>query len=33
VMLPSASHIFMTDQTEAANQAILSFLASNEGQS
>ncbi|HVG19154.1 MAG TPA: alpha/beta fold hydrolase [Blastocatellia bacterium] len=31
VMLPSASHIFMTDQPEAANQAILSFLAANEG--
>jgi 3-oxoadipate enol-lactonase len=33
VMLPSASHIFMTDQTEAANQAILSFLASNDNRS
>ena len=33
VMLPAASHIFMTDQTEAANQAILSFLASNDKQS
>lgn len=29
VMLPAASHIFMTDQPEAANQAVLSFLASN----
>jgi pimeloyl-ACP methyl ester carboxylesterase len=32
VMLPSASHIFMTDQPEAANQAVLSFLASNKKQ-
>ena len=29
VMLPAASHIFMTDQPEASNEAILSFLASN----
>ena len=29
VMLPKASHIFVTDQQEAANQAILSFLSSN----
>ncbi|HEX8090881.1 MAG TPA: alpha/beta fold hydrolase [Blastocatellia bacterium] len=29
VMLPAASHIFMTDQPEATNQAVLSFLAAN----
>jgi len=29
VMLPKASHIFITDQQEAANQAVLSFLDSN----
>jgi pimeloyl-ACP methyl ester carboxylesterase len=28
-MLPAASHIFMTDQPEQTNQAILSFLAAN----
>jgi 3-oxoadipate enol-lactonase len=27
VMIPSASHLFLTDQTEAANRAILDFLA------
>jgi 3-oxoadipate enol-lactonase len=27
VLLPQASHIFPTDQQEAAGQAILSFLA------
>lgn len=27
VMLPHASHIFSTDQTEAANKAVLNFLA------
>jgi len=27
VVLPHASHIFPTDQTEAANRAILDFLA------
>jgi pimeloyl-ACP methyl ester carboxylesterase len=32
VMLPAASHIFTTDQPEAANQAVLSFLASNQEQ-
>lgn len=26
IMLPNASHVFMTDQPEAANDAILSFL-------
>jgi 3-oxoadipate enol-lactonase len=26
VMLPRASHIFLTDQTEAASEAVLSFL-------
>jgi 3-oxoadipate enol-lactonase len=25
-MIPRASHIFLTDQTEAAHQAILDFL-------
>jgi 3-oxoadipate enol-lactonase len=29
VMLPAASHIFMTDQPEASTRAILSFLDSN----
>lgn len=28
VMLPHASHIFMTDEPEAANAAVLNFLAS-----
>jgi pimeloyl-ACP methyl ester carboxylesterase len=28
-LLPKASHIFFTDQQEAANRAILSFLGSN----
>jgi pimeloyl-ACP methyl ester carboxylesterase len=32
VILPEASHIFMTDQPEASNQAILSFLDLNKKQ-
>jgi pimeloyl-ACP methyl ester carboxylesterase len=31
VMLPNASHIFPTDQSEAAHRAILDFLASQTG--
>ncbi len=29
VMLPHASHIFTTDQPEAAQRAVLEFLAEN----
>ncbi len=32
VMLPHASHIFATDQPEAAHHAILEFLAAQAGQ-
>jgi 3-oxoadipate enol-lactonase len=32
VMLPNASHIFPTDQAEAAQRAILGFLAAHTGQ-
>jgi pimeloyl-ACP methyl ester carboxylesterase len=31
VMIPRASHIFFTDQTAAAHDAILRFLAANTG--
>lgn len=31
VMIPHASHLFMTDQTEAANRAILDFLHAQDG--
>jgi len=31
VMLPNASHIFPTDQSEAAHRVILDFLASQTG--
>lgn len=31
VMIPHASHVFLTDQTEAANAAILEFLAVQSG--
>jgi 3-oxoadipate enol-lactonase len=31
VMIPHASHLFMTDQTEAANHAILEFLHAHDG--
>lgn len=33
VMLPAASHIFLTDQPETSNRAVLSFLALNKRQS
>jgi pimeloyl-ACP methyl ester carboxylesterase len=32
VLLPHASHIYSTDQTEAAHEAILEFLAAQAGQ-
>jgi 3-oxoadipate enol-lactonase len=31
VMIPHSSHLFMTDQTETANRAILEFLHAQEG--
>ena len=32
VLLEQASHLFLTDQTEVANKAILEFLCSHDGQ-